>query len=177
MIKWRHGKLRNFTWGYKGKELAEGSLEVGGLTPESEHRRAHHVLGTGGCLGSLPELHTQLVLRGREPWVREETPVNRQRNSVSSIFKHLRDSSQSLSLCLQLPCYFNLLFFLLFFKRLLLGFDIHNTKTNCIVRKKEGTHTKKHWSVKGERICYEWGLNTRNLESPTFLLKHPDLFS
>lgn len=38
--------------------MAEGSLEVVGLTPESEHRGAHHALSTGDCLGSLPELHT-----------------------------------------------------------------------------------------------------------------------
>ena len=54
-------------------ELAEGGLEVRGLTLESEHRRAHHALGTASCLGSLTELHTQLVLRGGEPWLREET--------------------------------------------------------------------------------------------------------
>ena len=58
--------------------MAEGGLEVRGLTLESAHRRAHHVLSTARYLGSLTELHTQLVLRGWEPWLREETWINRQ---------------------------------------------------------------------------------------------------
>ena len=69
--------------------MAEGGLEVRGLTLESEHSRAHHALGTASCLESLTELHTQLVLRGGEPWLGEETWINRQSKGLSSIFKHL----------------------------------------------------------------------------------------